>query len=102
MSETVADHGSEKKGWIGEDWLSLILGLVIFAISLGAFQGNHFLGWGAKMGVWSEAGKAISPISSGLACLSLGSFSMASNRQQSKYNKYPEEVHNPWKKISPN
>lgn len=50
MSETVADHGSEKKGWIGEDWLSLILGLVIFAISLGAFQGNHFLGWGAKMG----------------------------------------------------
>ena len=62
MSEAV--HGSEKKGWIGEDWLSLILGLVIFTISLGAFQGNHFLGWGAKMGVWTEAGKAISPISS--------------------------------------
>ena len=32
MSEAV--HGSEKKGWIGEDWLSLILGLVIFTISL--------------------------------------------------------------------
>ncbi len=64
MSEVVAEHGSGKKGWIGEDWLSLILGLMIFAISLGAFQGNHFLGWGAKMGVWTEAGKAISPISS--------------------------------------
>ena len=66
MAEAVAGHGAEKKGWIGEDWLSLILGLVIFAISLGAFQGNHFLGWGAKMGVWTEAGKAISPISSKL------------------------------------
>lgn len=64
MSDVVAEHGSGKKGWIGEDWLSLILGLVIFAISLGAFQGNHFLGWGAKMGVWTEASKALSPISS--------------------------------------
>ncbi len=66
MGQEVSAHASEKRGWLDEDWLSLILGLVIFAISLGAFQGNHYLGWGAKMGVWAEAGKAISPISSKL------------------------------------
>lgn len=59
-----AAHDSEKKGWIGEDWLSLILGMVIFAISLGAFQGKDFLGWAAKMSVWTEAGKALAPLSS--------------------------------------
>ncbi len=49
-----------KKRWIGEDWLSLVLGQVIFAISAGAFQGNHLLGWEKKTRVLVEAGKAIS------------------------------------------
>ncbi|MEW6502040.1 MAG: putative sulfate exporter family transporter [Thermodesulfobacteriota bacterium] len=53
----------EKKGWLSEDWLSLWLGLFIFALSLGVFQGTAILGWGAKTGVWSEVGKAIKPVS---------------------------------------
>jgi uncharacterized membrane protein YadS len=45
-----------KKGWISEDWLSLWLGLLIFALSLGVFQG-------AKTGVWTDVAKAVKPVS---------------------------------------
>ena len=51
-------------GWISEDWLALILGLVIFGLSLGSFKGMDILGWGAKTGVWLDPGKAITTISS--------------------------------------
>ena len=53
----------EGGGWISEDWLALILGLVIFGLSLGSFKGTDILGWGAKTGVWTDPGKAISTIS---------------------------------------
>ena len=54
----------EGGGWISEDWLALILGLLIFALSLGSFKGTDILGWGAKTEVWLDPGKAISTISS--------------------------------------
>ncbi len=53
----------EKKGWISEDWLSLVLGLFIFLLSLGVFKGVDILGWGANTGVWIEAAKSTKPIS---------------------------------------
>ena len=53
----------EGGGWISEDWLALILGLIIFGLSLGSFKGTDILGWGAKTGVWVDPGKAISTIS---------------------------------------
>jgi len=53
----------EGGGWISEDWLALILGLIIFGFSLGSFQGVDLLGWGAKTGVWIDPGKAITTIS---------------------------------------
>ena len=53
----------EEEG-ISEDWLSLWLGLLVFVISLGVFQGNDLLGWGAKMGVWVDPSNAISVASS--------------------------------------
>lgn len=52
-----------KKGWLSEDWLSLWLGLFIFLLSLSSFQGNDLMGWGAKMGVWTDAAKASKPVS---------------------------------------
>ena len=52
-----------KKGCLSEDWLSLWLGLFIFLLSLSSFQGNDLMGWGAKMGVWTDAAKASKPIS---------------------------------------
>ena len=63
-----------KKGWISEDWLALILGLVIFGLCLGSFKGNDLLGWGAKAGVWIDPTKAITTVSAkyqGAGCAAL-------------------------------
>ena len=51
-------------GKLSEDWLALILGLVIFALSLSSFGGKDLLGWGAKAGVWLDSSKAVTTISS--------------------------------------
>ena len=65
MAAQATEHrAGEGGGWISEDWLALLLGLVIFVLSLGSFQGVDILGWGAKTGVWVEPAKAITAISS--------------------------------------
>ena len=62
--ENTHQKSGEGGGFISEDWLALILGLVIFAVSLWSFKGDDLLGWAAKTGVWIEPAKAISTISS--------------------------------------
>ncbi len=52
----------EKKG-LSEDWLSVIIGLFVFVLSLGIFVGWDILGWGINTKVWIEASKALEPIS---------------------------------------
>lgn len=61
--EAVHNKPEEGGGWISEDWLALVLGLIIFGLSLGSFQGTDILGWAAKAGVWIDPGKAITTIS---------------------------------------
>ncbi|MEW6115828.1 MAG: putative sulfate exporter family transporter [Nitrospirota bacterium] len=51
-----------KKG-ISEDWLSLILGLFIFVLSLGVFGGVDILGWGISTKIWTDPAKATAPVS---------------------------------------
>ena len=53
----------EKRKGISEDWLSLWLGLVIFVLSLGVFAGADILGWGVDTKTWTDASKAMTPIS---------------------------------------
>lgn len=53
----------EKKPIISEDWMSLVLGVLVFLLSLGVFWGGDLLGWGAKLGVWADPSKAISAVS---------------------------------------
>jgi uncharacterized membrane protein YadS len=50
---------TEKQG-LSEDWLALLLGLFVFLLSLGPFWGADLLGWGAKLSVWIDPGKALS------------------------------------------
>lgn len=38
------EAGVNKNGWLNEDWMSLILGMVIFALSLGIFYNLDLLG----------------------------------------------------------
>ncbi len=48
---------------MSEDWLALFLGLLVFVISLGVMGGADLMGWGAKLGVWVDPGKALSAVS---------------------------------------
>ncbi len=53
-----------KKG-MSEDWLALWIGLGVFILGLGMFVGVDVLGWGIKTSVWTDVGKALSPVSAG-------------------------------------
>lgn len=54
---------------IGEDWLAVIVGLLVFALALGPVVGADLLGWAAAPKTWIELGKAVQPASSGYASL---------------------------------
>ena len=53
----------EQTKGMSEDWLALWLGLFIFVLSLGVFQGADILGWGINTSVWTDPGKAMSTVS---------------------------------------
>jgi len=48
---------------MSEDWLSFWTGITVFALSLGVFFGADLLGFGAKVGTWTDLAKAIVPVS---------------------------------------
>jgi uncharacterized membrane protein YadS len=50
-----------------EDWLSLIIGLVVFALSLGLVAGVDVLGWIVTTSVWNDSSKALAPVSKAFA-----------------------------------
>lgn len=52
----------EKKHGISEDWLSFILGLVVFLLSLGLFAGTDIFGWATNTKVWTNISKSVAPI----------------------------------------
>ncbi len=54
---------------LSEDWLSLIIGLVIFVLALGLVGGVDILGWVITTGVWTDLGKALAPVSKAYAGL---------------------------------
>lgn len=54
---------TERRPRVSEDWLSFWTGLVVFLLSLGVFLGADFLGFGAKVGTWTDLSKAITPVS---------------------------------------
>ncbi len=62
----------ETKKGISEDWLSLWLGLAIFALSIAVFINYDLLGWSMKTNVWTKVGMALSPISKAYASVSGG------------------------------
>ena len=55
-------HQTERKPRISEDWLALWTGLAVFLLSLGVFLGADLLGFGAKVGTWTDLSKAITPV----------------------------------------
>ena len=49
--------------WITEDWLSVRIGLAIFALALAGLGGVDLLGWAVSTSVWIDPGQALSTVS---------------------------------------
>src|SRR5215467_6438723 len=58
-----------KRQNLNEDWLSLIIGIVIFVLSLGLVAKMDLLGWVVTTSVWSDIGTALAPVSKAYAGL---------------------------------
>lgn len=54
---------------ISEDWLSLIVGLLIFVLALAGIANVDLLGWAVTTSVWTDLGKALGPVSKSYATL---------------------------------
>jgi uncharacterized membrane protein YadS len=54
---------------LNEDWLALILGLLIFVVALGGLFQFDVIGWVVNTSVWSNLGLAIAPVSKSYAWL---------------------------------
>ena len=54
---------------LSEDWLSLIIGLIVFSLSLGLVAGVDVLGWIVTTSVWTDPSKALAPVSKAFAGL---------------------------------
>ena len=48
---------------LSEDWLSVWIGLLVFVLALGVLAGADILGWVVTTAVWTDASKALSPLS---------------------------------------
>jgi uncharacterized membrane protein YadS len=60
---------NEQRRGISEDWLAVWVGLLIFALALGALAGADLLGWGVTTKVWTDFTKALAPVSEAYAKL---------------------------------
>jgi uncharacterized membrane protein YadS len=54
---------------LSEDWLSLIIGLIVFVLALGLLAGADLLGWVVTTSVWTDVSKALAPVSKAFAGL---------------------------------
>jgi uncharacterized membrane protein YadS len=61
---------NDSSSGIGEDWLAAWIGLALFALALIGIAGPDLLGWAVTTAVWSDLGKALSPVSKNYAGLS--------------------------------
>ena len=52
-----------------EDWLAVVIGLLLFVLSLGVIGGTDILGWVVTTSVWTDVSKALAPASKGFAGL---------------------------------
>ena len=55
-----------------EDWMSVWIGLLISAMSLGLLMGADVLGWAVKTNVWLTFDQALQPVSEGYSGLGGG------------------------------
>ena len=52
-----------------EDWLAVVIGLLIFVLSLGVLGGADILGWVVTTSIWTDLSKALAPAAKAYAGL---------------------------------
>src|ERR1700760_137633 len=60
------------KARLNEDWLALVIGLLVFALALFSIGGNDLLGWAVNTSVYTDVTKALSPVAKAYAWLGGG------------------------------
>src|SRR3989454_305856 len=56
-----------RAGGLTEDWLSVWIGLAVFVLAFGVLAGFDVLGWVVTTAVWTDASKALAPLSKSYA-----------------------------------
>ena len=69
VTEISAPSTAEPAALINEDWLAVVLGLLIFVLGLAALVHVDLIGWAVSTSVWSSFGQALGPTSKGYASL---------------------------------
>ncbi|WP_249781083.1 putative sulfate exporter family transporter [Bradyrhizobium sp. dw_78] len=75
MSDIAVDKVSEPialKARLNEDWLALVIGLLVFAASLFSIAGTDLLGWAVTTSVYTDVTKALVPFAKTYASLGGG------------------------------
>src|SRR5258708_39395621 len=60
------------KALLNEDWLAVVIGLVVFAAALVSISGTDLLGWAVTTSVYTDLAKALSPVAKTYAWLGGG------------------------------
>ncbi len=68
-SPALAADAAQRKPWIGEDWLAVWIGLIVFGLGASSLFGHDLLGWAVTTSVWTGIGKALKTASKAYADL---------------------------------
>jgi uncharacterized membrane protein YadS len=63
------ERTGESRLVLNEDWLSVAIGLLVFALAIAGLSGTDFLGWAVSTSVWSDFSTALNPVSKAYAFL---------------------------------
>jgi uncharacterized membrane protein YadS len=66
---SLAEDARRISATASEDWLSVALGLLVFALCLASLWGVDLLGWTVSTSVWTDPARALSPLSKAYAGL---------------------------------
>jgi uncharacterized membrane protein YadS len=69
ISEPLAHAPTESLPRIDEDWLSVVIGLLIFMLALAALANIDLIGWAVTTSVWVKLGQALGPASKAYGAL---------------------------------
>ncbi len=69
LPEGPRQHATAPAAFLNEDWLAVVLGLLIFVLALAALANVDLIGWAVTTSVWGNLGQALKATSKGYASL---------------------------------